>query len=107
MFQRMSDAPAEACEVCGAGPVEKILFPVAVHFQGSGFYNTDYGKSRKSASDSDGGSSSESTSDSKSETKSDTKSGEKSSGESGSSSKSDPGSSGSSGSAGSGSSDSD
>jgi putative FmdB family regulatory protein len=54
MFQRMSDPPAESCEVCGEAPVEKILFPVAVHFKGSGFYNTDYGKSRKAASDSDG-----------------------------------------------------
>ena len=35
--------------VCGAGPVEKILFPVAVHFKGSGFYSTDYGKGRKKA----------------------------------------------------------
>ncbi len=101
----MSDAPAEACEVCGDAPVEKILFPVAVHFKGSGFYNTDYGKSRKAASDSDGGSSSESTSDSKPDAKSDTKSDAKPSGDSGSSSKPDPGSSGSSGPSGSGSSD--
>jgi predicted nucleic acid-binding Zn ribbon protein len=28
--------------------VEKVLFPVAVHFKGSGFYSTDYGRgSRK------------------------------------------------------------
>jgi putative FmdB family regulatory protein len=47
-FQKMSDAPAETCSICGAGPVEKLLFPVAVHFKGSGFYSTDYGKgSRK------------------------------------------------------------
>lgn len=44
MFQRMSDAPAEKCEACGASPVEKILFPVAVHYKGSGFYSTDYGR---------------------------------------------------------------
>ena len=60
LFQRMSDAPAESCEVCGASPVEKVLFPVAVHYKGSGFYSTDYGKGRKSASkDGDGGGSSE------------------------------------------------
>jgi putative FmdB family regulatory protein len=48
VFQRMSDAPVERCEVCGAGPVAKVLFPVAVHFKGSGFYSTDYGRgSRK------------------------------------------------------------
>ena len=47
LFQKMSDAPVETCNVCGAGPVEKVLFPVAVHFKGSGFYSTDYGKGRK------------------------------------------------------------
>ncbi|MCZ7590312.1 MAG: zinc ribbon domain-containing protein [Gaiella sp.] len=67
VFQRMSDPPASACEVCGASPVEKVLFPVAVHFKGSGFYATDYGRgSRKTAakegdagSSADGGSKSE------------------------------------------------
>ena len=48
LFQRFDDPPAEACEVCGASPVEKVLYPVAVHFKGSGFYSTDYGRgSRK------------------------------------------------------------
>jgi putative FmdB family regulatory protein len=58
VFQRMSDPPAAACEVCGASPVEKVLFPVAVHFKGSGFYSTDYGRgSRKSgAKEGDSGS---------------------------------------------------
>jgi len=54
VFQRMSDAPVAACEVCGKGPVEKVLFPVAVHFKGSGFYSTDYGrKSRKEGKEGD------------------------------------------------------
>jgi putative FmdB family regulatory protein len=44
VFQKMSDPPVEVCSACGAGPVEKILFPVAVHFKGSGFYSTDYGR---------------------------------------------------------------
>jgi putative FmdB family regulatory protein len=44
LFQRMSDPPAEACEVCGKSPVEKVLYPVSVHFKGSGFYATDYGR---------------------------------------------------------------
>ena len=59
MFQRMSDAPAETCETCGAGPVEKILFPVAVHYKGSGFYSTDYGRGSRKATgkEGDGGSS--------------------------------------------------
>ena len=44
VFQRMTDPPAETCATCGAGPVDKLLFPVAVHFKGSGFYSTDYGR---------------------------------------------------------------
>ena len=32
------------CEVCGKSPVEKVLYPVSVHFKGSGFYSTDYGR---------------------------------------------------------------
>jgi putative FmdB family regulatory protein len=44
VFQRMSDQPVEACQVCGKGPVEKVLYPVSVHFKGSGFYATDYGR---------------------------------------------------------------
>ena len=61
VFQKMTDPPVEACTTCGAGPIEKILFPVAVHFKGSGFYSTDYGKGgRKSAArESDGGAPSE------------------------------------------------
>jgi len=47
----MSDAPADTCVTCGAGPVEKLLFPVAVHFKGSGFYSTDYGSKTKGAKD--------------------------------------------------------
>jgi putative FmdB family regulatory protein len=58
VFQRMSDAPPDGCEVCGASPVEKVLFPVAVHFKGSGFYSTDYGRgSRKTAKDGESASS--------------------------------------------------
>jgi putative FmdB family regulatory protein len=63
VFQKMSDAPVEVCTTCGAGPVEKILFPVAVHFKGSGFYSTDYGKgARKPAvKEADGGSTADKT----------------------------------------------
>lgn len=44
LFQRMSDPPPDGCDVCGATPVERLLSPVAVHFKGSGFYSTDYGR---------------------------------------------------------------
>ncbi len=43
VLQRMSDDPLEACEQCG-GHLRKVLHPVAIHFKGSGFYTTDYGK---------------------------------------------------------------
>ncbi len=51
----MADAPVELCETCGEGPVEKILFPVAVHFKGSGFYSTDYGRGSRKDKDGDAG----------------------------------------------------
>jgi len=44
LFQRINDEPPLVCEVCGEGPVERVLHPVAVHYKGSGFYSTDYGK---------------------------------------------------------------
>jgi len=80
LFQKMSDAPAERCETCGASPVEKVLFPVAVHYKGSGFYSTDYGRgSRKGVSKYCEGSGSAEKSDSgdKKETKKDSGSGDK------------------------------
>jgi putative FmdB family regulatory protein len=53
LFQKMTDPPPAACPLCGAGPVEKLLFPVAVHFKGSGFYSTDYGRGRTRGRDGD------------------------------------------------------
>jgi len=47
VMQRMSDDPVVACETCEA-PVQRVFHPVAVHFKGSGFYNTDYGTRRRS-----------------------------------------------------------
>lgn len=54
LFQRMSESPPDACPTCAVGPVEKLLFPVAVHFKGSGFYSTDYGKGSRKAAGKDG-----------------------------------------------------
>jgi len=42
--QKMSDDPLEVCERCG-GHLHKVMHPVAIHFKGSGFYTTDYGRS--------------------------------------------------------------
>jgi putative FmdB family regulatory protein len=45
VMQSMSDEPVTACTECRA-PVERVFHPVAVHFKGSGFYTTDYGRGR-------------------------------------------------------------
>jgi putative FmdB family regulatory protein len=49
VMQRMTDDPLELCEEHGA-PVQRVFHPVAVHFKGSGFYNTDYGKKKSAGS---------------------------------------------------------
>ena len=47
VMQRMSDDPVSSCQTCEA-PVQRVFHPVAVHFKGSGFYNTDYGTRKRS-----------------------------------------------------------
>lgn len=60
VMQRMTDEPVTSCTTCAA-PVQRVFHPVAVHFKGKGFYNTDYGTRRRnreqesSKSSSDGG----------------------------------------------------
>jgi putative FmdB family regulatory protein len=49
VMQRMTDDPLTSCSTCEA-PVQRVFHPVAVHFKGSGFYNTDYGKKKGGAS---------------------------------------------------------
>jgi putative FmdB family regulatory protein len=56
-FQSMTAPAPEKCDVCDAAPVELVLFPVAIHYKGSGFYTTDYGKGKPAKKDGDGGSS--------------------------------------------------
>jgi putative FmdB family regulatory protein len=82
VMQRMSDDPVQTCETCEA-PVARVFHPVAVHFKGSGFYNTDYGtrkraretassssdSAKKDSSSSSDSSSTSSSSDSKSTSK--------------------------------------
>ena len=59
VFHGMNEPGPTKCEVCGASPLERVLYPVAVHYKGSGFYSTDYGRGRRSGkesgSDSSGG----------------------------------------------------
>jgi putative FmdB family regulatory protein len=54
LFHGINEDAPEVCPVCGKGPVTRVLHPVAVHFKGSGFYSTDYGRGRKSAAGRDG-----------------------------------------------------
>ena len=72
VMQRMTDDPLELCEEHGT-PVQRVFHPVAVHFKGSGFYNTDYGKKKSGAASegkSEGGSSSSDSASKKSDSSS-------------------------------------
>lgn len=71
IFKRMSEPAPEKCPVCEASPVETVLYPVPVHFRGSGFYSTDYGRGRGKKEPAKDTSDSEKKSDSSSEKKSD------------------------------------
>jgi putative FmdB family regulatory protein len=46
VMQKITEDPVTVCETCAA-PVQRVFHPVAVHFKGSGFYNTDYGTARR------------------------------------------------------------
>ena len=73
VMQKITDDPITSCSTCGAA-VQRVFHPVAVHYKGSGFYSTDYGRKKKGSakdkdaaggsSSSDGGSSSSSSSES-------------------------------------------
>ena len=87
VMQRMTDDPLASCSTCEA-PVQRVFHPVAVHFKGSGFYNTDYGKKKsggESSSTSEAGSSSEGSGSSSKSESSKKESGSSSSGSSSSS----------------------
>jgi putative FmdB family regulatory protein len=59
VVQGIHEAPLTKCQVCGQ-PVQRVMHSPAVHFKGSGFYNTDYGtkkRQREQKSSSDSGSS--------------------------------------------------
>jgi putative FmdB family regulatory protein len=62
VFKSINAPAPEVCAVCGKSPVTVVLHPVAVHFKGSGFYTTDYGRGgkRKDSASKDGSGPSES-----------------------------------------------
>jgi putative FmdB family regulatory protein len=65
-FQSMTAPAPEKCDICGATPLELVLYPIAIHYKGSGFYSTDYGKKGKAAAKKDGDSGPSSSGDSSS-----------------------------------------
>jgi putative FmdB family regulatory protein len=69
VIQKMSDEALSECQECGA-PAKRVLHPVAVHFKGSGFYNTDYGRKKGGGNGSSDGSKDSSDSGSSSDSKS-------------------------------------
>jgi predicted nucleic acid-binding Zn ribbon protein len=72
IMQKMVDPPLE-CDPETGLPVTRVFHPIAVHFKGKGFYNTDYG-TKKRAREKDAHDSSKSEkADSKGDKKSDTK----------------------------------
>ena len=50
VFHGMTEEGPSVCAVCGEGPLQRVLHPVAVHYKGSGFYSTDYGRKGKQPS---------------------------------------------------------
>lgn len=48
VIQKFSDAPRTRCETC-KGPLKKLPSAPAIHFKGTGWYVTDYGKGKGSA----------------------------------------------------------
>jgi putative FmdB family regulatory protein len=86
VIQRMTDEALTECQECGA-PAVRVLHSPAIHFKGSGFYNTDYGKQKKAGATSSSEGTSEKDSSS-SDSSSGSDSGSSDSGSSDSSSKS-------------------
>jgi predicted nucleic acid-binding Zn ribbon protein len=46
VMQKMSDPPLTHDPETGV-PVTRVFHPIAVHFKGKGFYNTDYGTKKR------------------------------------------------------------
>jgi predicted nucleic acid-binding Zn ribbon protein len=85
VMQKMTDPPLAEDPETGV-PLERVFHPIAVHFKGKGFYNTDYGtkKRAREKADHEGAKkkeSADSSSSSSESSSSDSKSGDSSSGE--------------------------
>lgn len=69
VMQKMTDPPLTEDPETGV-PLQRVFHPIAVHFKGKGFYNTDYGTKKRAR---------EQESKKESETKSDSATGDSSS----------------------------
>ena len=79
VIQKFTDEALTECQECGA-PAVRVLHSPAIHFKGSGFHNTDYGRGKAtaaaSAAEGNGSSSDGGESKSSESTSSDSKSGD-------------------------------
>jgi putative FmdB family regulatory protein len=75
VIRKFSDPELQVCNLCGKGPVQRLMSSPAIQFKGSGWYITDYSQKGKAGSESTSTSSSsdsKSSSTDSSTTKSDT-----------------------------------
>ena len=70
LIRKFSDPPLETCQLCGKGPVQRLLSSPAIQFKGTGWYITDYSqKGKSSATDSSSSKSESKASESKGDDK--------------------------------------
>ena len=51
MLQKLSEAPLVDCPACGKGALTKLVSAAGFQLKGSGWYATDYGRSKSATSD--------------------------------------------------------
>jgi predicted nucleic acid-binding Zn ribbon protein len=54
VIRKFSDPDLDVCNLCGKGPVHRLLSSPAIQFKGSGWYITDYSQKGKTGSESTG-----------------------------------------------------
>jgi predicted nucleic acid-binding Zn ribbon protein len=69
VMQKMTDPPLAEDPETGV-PLERIFHPIAVHFKGKGFYNTDYGTKKRQREQAKSDEGKKASSDAKSDAKS-------------------------------------
>ena len=76
VIRKFSDPVLDVCNLCGGGPIQRLVSSPAIQFKGSGWYITDYSQKGKTGGDSTGTASSTDTKpgtgDTSASTKSDT-----------------------------------